>query len=264
MNWEELTAPEFEKAVAECGGVCILPTGVIEKHGDHVPLGMDAINAHEVAERAAAVEPVMVFPFYYFGQNTHAKCEPGAIAIRFELLHPLLESVCDEIARNGFRKIIFYNCHGGNLNLLNYFCEKMLDREKTYMVYQYSPFLGRERDKSIFEAEVDGHGGEFETSVMMAERPELVKGQPADYGMPLKREAPFRKTGAVTPTWWYADYPGMLCADRTICSAEKGERFLAQELEGLIELIRLVKRDDTPLKLYREFMDRCARPTDAS
>ena len=75
MNWEELTAPEFEKAVAECGEVCILPTGVIEKHGDHVPLGMDAINAHEVAERAAAVEPVMVFPFYYFGQNTHVKCE---------------------------------------------------------------------------------------------------------------------------------------------------------------------------------------------
>ena len=151
MNWEELTAPEFEKAVAECGEVCILPTGVIEKHGDHVPLGMDAINAHEVAERAAAVEPVMVFPFYYFGQNTHAKCEPGAIAIRFELLHPLLESVCDEIARNGFRKIIFYNCHGGNLNMLNYFCEKMLDRQKPYMVYLYSTYHGRARDKSIFE-----------------------------------------------------------------------------------------------------------------
>lgn len=260
MNWEELTAPEFEKAVAECGEVCILPTGVIEKHGDHVPLGMDAINAHEVAERAAAVEPVMVFPFYYFGQNTHAKCEPGAIAIRFELLHPLLESVCDEIARNGFRKIIFYNCHGGNLNMLNYFCEKMLDREKPYMVYLYSTYHGRARDRSIFEAEVDGHGGEFETSVMMAERPELVKGQPADYGMPLKREAPFRKTGAITPTWWYADYPGMLCADRTLCSAEKGKRFLEQQLEGLIELIRLVKRDDTPLELYREFMARCTRP----
>ena len=95
---------------------------------------------------------------------------------------------------------------------------------------------------------------------MMAERPELVKGQPADYGMPLKREAPFRKTGAITPTWWYADYPGMLCADRTLCSAEKGKRFLEQQLEGLIELIRLVKRDETPLELYREFMARCTRP----
>ncbi len=83
----------------------------------------------------------------------------------------------------------------------NYFCEKMLDRGKPYMVYLYSSCHGWARDKSIFEAEVDGHGGEFETSVMMAERPELVKGQPADYGMPLKREAPFRKTGAITPTW---------------------------------------------------------------
>ncbi len=55
----------------------------------------------------------------------------------------------------------------------------------------------------------------------------------------------------------------MLCADRTLCSAEKGKRFLEQ-LEGLIELIRLVKRDDTPPGLYREFMARCARPTDAS
>ena len=149
MNWEELTAPEFSKAVTECGGVCILPIGVIEKHGNHLPLGMDAINAHEVAEQAAEQEPVMVFPFYYFGQNTHAKCEPGAIAIRFELLLPLLESVCDEIARNGFHKIIFYNCHGGNLNLLNYFCEKMLDCEKPYMVYLYST-CHEERGTNLF------------------------------------------------------------------------------------------------------------------
>jgi creatinine amidohydrolase len=62
MFWEELTAPEFAAAVEKCGRVRALPFGVIEKHGDHLPLGPDILHVRHVAARAAALEPMMVFP----------------------------------------------------------------------------------------------------------------------------------------------------------------------------------------------------------
>lgn len=261
MDWEKMTAPEFKKAVEESKGVCILPIGVVEKHGDHLPLGMDALNAHYVASKTAETEPAVVFPLFYFGMNTHAKCEPGAIALKFELLHPVLESVCDEIGRNGFDKIILYNAHGGNAYMLQYFTHKMLDAEKPYMIYLYATWNARtKRHPSAFEAKVDGHGGEFETSIMMAEYPELVKGQPAEYGLPQNREKAFRDLGSETPSWWYADHPGMLRADRTECTPEKGKLYLEEQVESLAKLIRLVKTDGTPLKLYREFMEKSRHP----
>ena len=258
MIWEELTGPEFAAAVETCGHVCVLPIGVIEKHGDHLPVGQDTIQVRATALAAAELEPMMVFPFYYFGQNTHAKCEPGAIAIRFDLLHQLLESVCDEICRNGFDKIVIYHGHGGNSNMLNYFCDRLLDAEKPYSLFVTECYT---HGGKFGEAKVDGHGGEMETSAMSVIRPDLVKSMvAADYGLPLEREAEFRKLGVKTPTSWYASHPRMLCADQTVATQEKGRRILAEEAEVLAELVRLIKRDDTPARLYREFHARCRKP----
>lgn len=261
MKWDSLTAPEFARAVKECEGVCILPIGVIEKHGEHLPLGQDALWAYETAVQAAEQEKAIVFPYYYFGMNTHAKCEPGAIALKFELLLPLLESVCDEIARNGLKKIIFWNGHGGNYFMLNYLTQKMLDSPKDYMLYFVDGCPAETpSDNTFLEAKVDGHGGEAETSSMLALHPELVISEtPASYGMPLGREL-YRKMGIATPTWWYADHPRMLMADQTPGSKEKGEKFNAVQIARLAEAVRLIKKDDTPLELYREFLARADRP----
>jgi creatinine amidohydrolase len=62
MNWEHLTSPEFAAAVETSGGVCLVPLGVIEKHGDHLPLGQDVIYIHDVCSLAAEREPAVVSP----------------------------------------------------------------------------------------------------------------------------------------------------------------------------------------------------------
>lgn len=258
MKWDELSAPEFEKAVAACKGVCVVPIGVIEKHGDHLPLGTDMFEAGEVAKRAALLESVMVFPDYWFGQNTHAKTQPGAIAVKFDLLLALLESVCDEIARNGFDRIILMTTHGGNHYLLHYFLEKLLDAPKNYTVYVM--FSEYPEDGNLLTGK-GGHAGEKEISSMLAIRPELVKNPVApDYGLPLGREDAFRKFKVDTATGWYAGHPGMLSADQTPGSAEKGEYILEFRSRRLAEIIRLVKEDDTPVRLYREFSDLAGHP----
>src|SRR5690554_4628985 len=123
MLWEELTAPEFEKAREKAKGVCVVPFGVIEKHGTHLPLGTDMIIARRVAEDLAKEEPVVLFPYYYFGQIFEARHVPGTIAVKPDLLFGLLDEVCDEIARNGFDKIVLLNSHGGNPMLIKYFMQ---------------------------------------------------------------------------------------------------------------------------------------------
>src|SRR5262249_15698158 len=74
---EELSPDEFRHAIQQSKGVCLLPFGILEKHGPHLPLGTDLINVRYAALHAADEEYAIVFPEYYFGQIFEAKHEPG-------------------------------------------------------------------------------------------------------------------------------------------------------------------------------------------
>ncbi len=78
--FEELTAPEFIQAVTKSEATCIIPLGILEKHGPHLPLGTDLIDCREVARRAADQEYTIIFPAYFVGQIFEAKHQPGTIA----------------------------------------------------------------------------------------------------------------------------------------------------------------------------------------
>src|SRR5579872_4087351 len=79
-RWEELTAGDFRGAIQQAKGVCLLPFGILEKHGPHLPIGTDLINVRWVAQHAAGQEYAVVFPAYYFGQIEEARHEPGTVA----------------------------------------------------------------------------------------------------------------------------------------------------------------------------------------
>lgn len=72
MNWENLREEEFKEAIKISGGVCVLPVGCIEKHGQHLPVGTDTILATKIVKRAAEREEVCVFPTIPFGEKTGA------------------------------------------------------------------------------------------------------------------------------------------------------------------------------------------------
>jgi creatinine amidohydrolase len=261
MNWELLTAPEFEKAVKKCKGVCLLPIGVIEKHGDHLPLGQDVIFSHTLSTLAAQKEPALVFPQYYFGQIYEARQQPGTIAFNHHLLLDVLENLCDEISRNGCKKIILLNGHGGNSKMLPFFCQLMLEKEKDYMVYFSEIYKGSEESVKLLKAKVDGHGGEKETSSMMYLRPELVRTKAVgNYGMPMERLAHLKKAGLYSSIFWYSDHPGHFCADSTAATAAKGEAYVKSYIAYLANQIKVAKQDTTAMALYREFHSHTAKP----
>src|SRR5204863_7375292 len=77
VHWEELTAADFVQGIKQAQGTCVLPFGIIEKHGPHLPLGTDLLDVRHAALHAAEQEYAVVMPDYYFGQIFEAKHEPG-------------------------------------------------------------------------------------------------------------------------------------------------------------------------------------------
>lgn len=261
MQWEQLTSYDLAKAVDECQGVAIVPVGVLEAHASHLPLGTDMFTAHWQACRAAEKEPAVVFPAYPYGINHETAHLPGGIVFKRELVFALLENVCDEISRNGFKKIIFLSGHGGNRYFLPLFVQTLVEKEKPYLVYDASlPYFPEMED--VLETDETGHACEWETSLILHIAPELVKMDqvPEKPFTSLKRNQPLSEAGGYSPMDWYAMYPVMYVGDASKATAEKGEKFMARYVEGLVKLIQAVKADETTPELYREFLAKKQNP----
>src|SRR5690242_981737 len=166
VHWEELSGPDFVKAIQRSEGTCLLPIGIMEKHGPHLPIGNDLINVRDTSLRAAQQEYAVVFPEYFAGQIFEARHQPGTIAYSAHLQLELLQETTDEMDRNGCKKIIIVNGHGGNEHLLPFFAQSQLQSPHDYIVYIFSRLShddapGRPAMKSHG---IDWHAGEAETS----------------------------------------------------------------------------------------------------
>lgn len=265
MQWENLSTPQFAEAVRRSEGVCLVPIGVIEKHGDHLPLGTDLFIARTLALQAAEHEPAVVFPPYYFTQIFEARHTPGTIAIQSQVMYDLLQATCDEIARNGLKKIILVNAHGGNRHFLQHFIMLQLEQPRDYVVYLPRPDVWA-RDEAYEAAWAqlrqstirDEHAGESETSLMLAIAPELVDTSmlPTDEGVALERLAHLESAKLYTAIGWYADFPHHYSGRGEFGTAEKGEFIIADRVRKLATLIRIVKEDSVASALQAEFFTR--------
>ena len=101
VHWEELTASDFREGIHRSQGTCLLPFGILEKHGPHLPLGTDLLDVRYAALHAAEQEYAVVFPEYYFGQIAEARHEPGTVAYSRDMQLGLLQETTDEMGRNG-------------------------------------------------------------------------------------------------------------------------------------------------------------------
>jgi creatinine amidohydrolase len=263
VRYEELTAPEFVQAVARSGATCLIPLGILEKHGPHLPLGTDLIDCREVSLRAANEEYTIVFPPYFVGQIFEAKHQPGTIAYSSRMLLDFLQQTCDELARNGIKKIILVNGHGGNDSLLRYFCQSQLESRRDYAVYLFDPSYDaatEARLAKLRKTTLDGHAGEEETSVMLAHHPDLVHldRAGAESGEDVKRLAGLKY--AYTGIWWYAGQPNHYRGDGSAGDKEFGKALLEAEFGLLVEMIRSVKKDTVTQELQKRFFDDAVKP----
>lgn len=263
VHWEELTAADFREGIHRSQGTCLLPFGILEKHGPHLPLGTDLLDVRYAALHAAEQEYAVVFPEYYFGQIAEARHEPGTIAYSRSLQLALLQETTDEMARNGCKKVLIVNGHGGNEHLLPYFAQTQLDKPHDYVVYVFderTPASGGPPKRS--KEKVDWHAGEDETSKMMIARPDTVHLDRANQESGADQARQKIPDDVYTGIWWYTRFPFHYSGDGSAATKELGEFQMNWWIDSLVKTIRAIKADDVSLKLQNEFYEKTSHPLD--
>ena len=288
-RWEELTAPEFNEAVEKSKGLCILPIGCSERHGRHIAVGCDAIQAKAIADAAAEKEYAVVFPTgFWLGEvvGNHSldleeakKAEKrGYISLNPTTIINLLDELCAEIARNGFRKILIVNYHGGNTQMLNFFVRGQMYEKKDYAVMWTDPNMPETSNADIFAsilANLDkypdiseedvkvmqnivkngvygGHGHINETAVCYAVSPAFVRPEffGDDNGHSQHRTDYLSKMGVTHGGAWGVNYPNAYHADpSTGCTEAIGKAALDVYATELAQKYKMLKEDEFCVKI---------------
>ena len=176
LKYSELTRLEMEQINKE-ETIVLIPLGALEQHGNQAPLGTDDIIAQAMTEyltRALEAEdpdfPMLIFPVIPVGLSTEHKNFCGSITLKPDTYYHLLYDICASLAHHGFKKLALLICHGGNAPIA-----QVLSRELRSEL-GISPFLltsgafGHPDVKAtVSEGNIwDFHGGEMETSMVMA------------------------------------------------------------------------------------------------
>ena len=264
-RWEELTAGDFVQAVHQSQGTCILPFGILEKHGPHLPLGTDLLDVRFAVLNAVKQEYAVVFPEYYFGQIFEAQQEPGTVAYSLSTQLTLLQETVKEMARNGCKKVLIVNGHGGNEYLLPLFAQAQLATPRNYVVYVFG-ILGHgapNGPKHKSDMKDDQHAGESETSLMLIARPDLLHIDRAEQESGVSKDHLKNLPGTVyNGIWWYAKYPDHYAGEGSAATQEYGAAAQQYWSQKIAEALKAIKADTNSLKLQNEFFEKTQHPLD--
>ena len=261
-KWEELTAPDFVQAIHQAQGACVLPFGIIEKHGPHLPLGTDLLDVRFAVMNAVKQEYAVVFPEYYFGQIFEARQQPGTVAYSLSTQLTLLQETVSEMARNGCKKIVIVNGHGGNESLLPLFAQSQLASQRDYVVYVFGLPNQNVPGRPALKTPFDMHGGEVETSNMLIARPDLVHVDRANQQSGADQHRQNLPGSVYTGIWWYARFPNHYAGDASAANKELGEFDQKAWSKQIADALKAIKADDESLKLQNQFFEDAKHPLD--
>jgi creatinine amidohydrolase len=250
LYWPQLRRDQFERLHQE-RAVVVVPVGSIEQHGPHCPVDVDLANALEIAleaSRRATDFPLVVGQELPFGFTHYNEGFPGTVTLQLETFIAVVTDIGRGIHGNGFERIIFLNGHGGNHHPLKAISVKLAEHDVYTLAFSHWDLL---RDELVAWGDRDtgiGHAGEWETSLQLFLRPQLVDRarQVAESWEPSvdPRFAGF----AVFPER-RRETPLGVMGDPTVATAEKGGRYVAAAAERLVELARAFRAQ--PVRHYR-------------
>jgi creatinine amidohydrolase len=167
----------------------------------------------------------------------------------------------DEMARNGCKKIVIVNGHGGNESLLPYFAQSQLDSPHDYVVYIYG-LHHQAANAPPLKDKVDEHAGETETSLMMVANPSLVHMDRVGQESGADQDRVHLPPGVYTGIWWYAKFPNHYAGSAQYANAKLGEMDMKAWADNIANAIRAVRADQTSLQLQNEFYQKSPHPLD--
>jgi mycofactocin system creatininase family protein len=244
-RWNELTWPEAERRLQEVD-TALLPVGSVEQHGPHLPLGTDAFDAGYLADRIAEAcsDPKpLVLPVIPYGVSYEHDEFKGTISISNNALSHMVYEIGMRAARNGIKKLVIVNGHGGNLPALS-FAAQMITRDARIFACVDTGETSDVDVYAIIETPNDIHAGEIETSTSLAVRPHLVRMERATKRIPSFSSRYLNFTSRRNIPWYVytkrISQNGVI-GDPTKASAKKGEKIWQIMIAHLVALVEDLK-----------------------
>jgi creatinine amidohydrolase len=251
MTWADIAAAG--EAVRRW--IAVLPLAAVEQHGPHLPLGVDAYIAEAYLARVRKILPetlpVTFLPVQRVGVSAEHLGYPGTLTLSAATAIKAWTEIGESLARAGLRKLLLVTSHGGNVAAMELAARDLRTRLGMLAVtvgwhrfgYPEGTFSGEERRHGI-------HGGDIETSLMLAAMPDTVRTEKAAQATPatvaMARE--FKWLGAYRPAgfaWMTQDLNATgAVGDATQASAAKGDAALAHGAQAFVELVREMDRFD--------------------
>ena len=242
MGWRDFAAADMRKAVA------VLPVAAIEQHGPHLPVGTDSFinqgHLDRVIARTPADLPVLFLPAQTIGLSTEHAEYPGTLTLSAQTLIRAWTEIGDSVARAGCRKLIFINAHGGNVAVIDVVARDLRLRHSMLTVQAaWGRFGVPDGMYSDAERAHGIHGGDKETSLMLAFRPDTVKtAEAVNFESAAARiERDNKRLRALQPIgfgWMASDLnPSGAVGDAGSASAAKGEATAEVGIAGFLELL---------------------------
>jgi creatinine amidohydrolase len=251
MSWQDIAGASS----ATRRWIAVLPLAAIEQHGPHLPLGVDAFIAEAYLARVRQILPetlpVTFLPVQRIGVSTEHVAFPGTLTLSAETAIAVWTELGESLARAGLRKLVLVTSHGGNVAAMELVARDLRARLHMLAVTVGWHRFGYPADTFSNEEKKHGiHGGDVETSLMLAAMAETLRMEHAANAtpstVPMARE--FKWLGAYRPAgfaWLTQDLNASgAVGDATLASAAKGEAALTHGAKAFVELLAEIDRFD--------------------
>jgi len=252
--WADLSWQDFQHADMK-SVVAVLPVAAIEQHGPHLPVGVDTfINEGHLARcvaRMPADLDVLILPTQSIGKSNEHIAFPGTLTLSMETVTRAWTEICESVARTGCRKLVFVNSHGGNVPVIDAVARDLRVRLRMLVINAAWSRFGY--PDGMFEPSEKSHGihaGDYETSLMLAIRPQTVRmAEVRDFvstGAAIEKEFKWLRPTLSNNFGWMASDLNSLGAvgNASAATAAKGEACADHGAAAFIELLRDVAAFD--------------------
>ena len=214
--------------------IAILPLGATEQHGPHLPVNVDTLLAEALAQKVAQKLNALVLPAIPFGYSWVWKDIPGTLTLKQKLLEELIKDIARSIHHTGMQMLICISGHEANQSSLKYAVRDLADEITMPVYYFFYPHLQEAMHKFCVSPTWHGivHACEFETSLMLAVRPDLVQMDQAVAEYPENADAYFYGS---TPMGSLSQ--SGIFGDATHATAEKGELLMEFFTEHIVNIV---------------------------
>ena len=246
--WADMKSSDFENI--EPDTVAILPIGAIEQHGPHLPVSVDRDLVNAVALRVLDhIEPeqnVLILPTMAIGKSNEHIMHAGTLSYSAETLIRMLKDIARSPHQSGIKRFVFLNGHGGNSALLDVVARDLrVDFDMNVAVCSWFQFADYSAIYKADEIQFDLHGGDIETSAMLAVAPHLVDMQLAQNFVPkiAHWNDRFKHIGMgpnrVLPSWKIDDISeGGACGNAANATADKGVHLMTTAAKNFAVFLR--------------------------